>query len=425
MMRQVAKKIRLPNKKIVLRSNALTTLVIINRPLTTNSNGYDLRVWHLCHALAQHQKLVLLTLPLSQLDASNHADIHPEEIFSDVLMTASLARFKPSFRRYFRLNEDCFFSWGYPEFQQSVVDQIENICNEHDIEKIIVFGSNLAGLIRLFCGKKKILLDVCDSVALTMERETILLEGRLDLLGRLKRKLMHERWKALEGRTPVWFDHVVTINRMDTETIRKLSGGKTNLSTVPNGVDPVLEHSYQEGPCKRKGVAFWGNLSFLPNRDAVNFFYWEVYLPYLKPAGIELCIIGRDPEPWLLKAAQQDEKIRLTGFVKDLRELLIEYPIMVNPMRIGSGMKNKILEAYAIGLAVVSTPLGIESIEGAVAGENYMEAETPSRFFEAILALIGNEEMRIGILRSAREIILKKYTWNIVGSKWVDLVNSV
>lgn len=403
----------------------MVSLVLTNRPLITNSNGYDLRVWYLCQALAQHEELVLLTLPLAQVNASDHQDIYPERIFSNIFKTASLERFKPSFMRYFRLSEECFFSWGYPEFQQSVVRQIENICNEYDIGKIVVFGSNLAGLVRVFGGRKKVLLDVCDSVALTMEREISLPERRFGLLGRLQKKMMHKRWKSLEGKAPDWFDHVVTINRMDTETIRKLSGGKTNLSTVPNGVDPLLEHSYLEGPCKRKGVAFWGNLSFPPNKDAVNFFYQEVYLPYLKPAGIELCIIGRDPEPWLLEAALQDKKIRLTGFVKDLRELLTEYPIMVNPMRIGSGMKNKILEAYALGLAVVSTPLGIESIEGAIAGENYMEAENPAQFFEAILGLIENEEMRLGILRSAREIVLKKYTWNIVGSQWVDLVNSV
>ncbi len=402
----------------------MTTLVVTNRPLITKSNGYDLRVWHLCRALAQHEELVLLALAQPQRDLSKHVDIRPNEIFTDIWMTASVDRFKPSFKRHFRVSEECYFSWGYPAFQQSVIQQIEDICKKRDIGQIIAFGSDLAGLVRLFGGKKKILLDVCDSVALTLEREMIG-ETRSGPLARLQKKLMHARWKALEGKIPVWCDQVVTINRMDTETIRKLSGGKTNLSTVPNGVDPALEHSYQEGPCKRKGVAFWGNLSFAPNSDAVGFFYREVYLPYLKPVGIEWCIIGRDPQPWLVDAARQDENIRLTGFVKDLRALLIEYPIMVNPMRIGSGMKNKVLEAYAIGLAVVSTPLGIESIEGAAAGENYMEAEAPARFFEAILALLDKEDMRLSILRAARELVLKKYTWRTVGSQWVDLVNRI
>ena len=314
---------------------------------------------------------------------------------------------------------------GYPSFHQAVTDQIKLICRQFDIENMIVFGSNLVGLTRQFNTTKRMLLDVCDSVALTIEREMDLDDDKAGSVEQLKKQLNHTRWKILEGKAPHWFDHVVTINQRDTETVQRLSGGRMNLSTIPNGVEPVFEQAYQDVSRKRRGVAFWGNLSFGPNREAVKFFYEDVYLPYLKPAAIEWCIIGKDPAPYLLDAAAHDDNLRLLGFVENLRETLVDYPVMVNPMRSGSGMKNKVLEAHAMGLAVVSTPLGMESIEGAMADISYLAAQTPKQFFNAVRALLENENKRVKIQRAARHLVMDKYTWKTVDAQWVGLVNRV
>jgi glycosyltransferase involved in cell wall biosynthesis len=411
--------------RISLRSSGLTILVITNRPLTTPTNGYDLRVWRLCHALAAHEQLVLLTLRASPWHAPNNSEMNSQEVFSNAFESISLGGEKPLFWRHFRLNEDRFFAWGFPSFQRAVGEQINQICNARGIQKIIVFGSNLVGLTRQICKEKHVLLDVCDSVSLTIQREISISDKRSTSLEWLEKRLSLTRWQLLEGKTPQWFDHVVTINQRDTETIQKLSGGRLNLSTIPNGVDPMFENAYREGPCRRKSVAFWGNLSFGPNQDAVRYFYTNVYLPYLKPAAIEWCVIGKEPAPFLVEAAAQDQNIRLLGFVTDLREILADYPIMVNPMRSGSGLKNKVLEANAMGLAVVSTALGMESIDGAVSGETYLLAHTPEEFFNAIVALLDDEKRRVDMIRAARKVLLAKYTWKVVDENWVKLVDHV
>ncbi len=403
----------------------MTILVITNTPLLTLTNGYDSRVLGLCRALSAHEKLVLLVLKVSPRLTLGEAQTGEDLIFSDTFASISLADARSFPWRHFRLSEDRFFSWGYPSFQSSVEDQINHICNAQDIHKIIVFGSNLVGLTRQLRPARRMLLDVCDSVSLTVEREISIADKRKITLDRLKKWLSLMRWRQLEGKSPQWFDHVVTINQNDTDKIRKLSGGRQNLSTIPNGVDPMFEHAYQEGPCMRRGVAFWGNLSFSPNQVAVQYFYREVYVPYLKPAGIEWCVIGRDPDPVLIEAAAKDSNLRLLGFVDDLRESAIDYPIMVNPMLSGSGLKNKVLEASAMGLAVVSTALGMESIDGAIAGETYMLADSPEQFFGAVLALLESERKRVEIIRAARRLMLSKYTWEIVGTQWVRLVDSV
>lgn len=401
----------------------MTVLAITNRPLSSFASGYDLRVWHLCRVLAESEKLVLLALSLGG-EEPGEGSIHPESLFAEVVCLPLPGTRRPSILRHLRLNEADFYSLGYPEFQRAAERQIGILCDRHGIDKLLVFGSNLAGLVRRFSGRKKVLFDVCDSVVLTHERQSIASAG--DGFGRrLQNRLMLHRWRALEGRLTDWFDQVATINRADSLTIERLSGGARVVATIPNGIDPSLESAYSEDAAKRRGVAFWGNLAFPPNRDAVDFFYHNVYSPYLKPEGIEWCIAGRGAEDWLVEAAARDAGIRLTGFVTDLRGLLRQYPVMVNPMRIGSGMKNKVLEAFALGLAVVSTALGMESIDGAVPGRHFMAADEPRRFADDIVALLNDNDLRTHMIRSARELMLGQYTWNIVGRQWVDLFNKL
>jgi len=117
---------------------------------------------------------------------------------------------------------------------------------------------------------------------------------------------------------------------------------------------------------------------------------------------------------WLQDEAQRDHGIRLTGFVDNIHSVLAEYPIMVNSMRIGSGLKNKVLEAFAMGLAVVSTGLGIEAISTAREGVDHIRADEPANIASAIKLLIENERLRLSMIKSARKLVLEHYTWNKV-----------
>lgn len=401
----------------------MTVLVVTNRRLTSSVNGYDLRVLHLCEALSHQEKLVQLVAPLDPADSSP-PDIQAEALFAEIRVLPALGTFRLGPLRHIRLNQADFFKLACPDFLRAAVHEIEALCETYGIGKIVVFGSNLAGLVRGFAGRKKVLFDVCDSVVLTSEREIAAPPGP-GRDGSLKHRVMLARWKALEGDLPRRFDQVTTINLADSATVAELAGGRHHIATVPNGVDPVLESAYREAPPVRKGVVFWGNLSYPPNRDAVRFFHDAVYVPRLKPAGIEWCIVGRNADDWLKEAAQADQGIRLTGYVADLRALVQDYPVMVNPMRIGSGLKNKVLESFAMGVAVVSSALGIESIAGAQAGRDYVLAESPGQFAQAVVALQSNSKERLAMVRSARRLVLERYTWEIVGRQWLDLFNEL
>lgn len=400
-------------------------LVVANKPLITLSDGYDLRVWYLCQELAKRHELHLLTVPVNVGTEEMAADgtMVMDEVFSRVTHMPAVPSIRPAPRRHFRRRESDYYPLAFPSYFEHVRQAIDDTCSRFEIKHLMVFNVDLAGFVQPFAKTKKILFDVCDSEVLTQTRE---LESRpvRPLRSYLKARLMLARWAATEACLPHWFSHVTTINAADTATVCRLAGKTDNVSTVPNGVAPLLEKHCQlngEG-AKRRGVAFWGNLSFEPNRDAVRYFFDSVYQPYLAPAGIEWCVIGRDAEPWLQEAASRDPGIRLPGFVKDMYALASEYPVMVNPMRIGSGMKNKVLEAFALGLTVVSTSLGIEAVEQARCGVDYLIADEPQKMADAIKALIDDHDLRASMVSSARRTVLEHYTWGKVAGAWDELL---
>lgn len=392
-------------------------LAITDKRLASLSDGYDLRVWHFCRELAERHEMYLLTVPLGHLDLPikfNDGSIGLSDVFKKIIDMPTLPTHRPSLRRHFRRNDSDYYLLSYPRHFSMVTNAIAEICEQNSINHMVVFNLDLAGFVRPFSSGKTILFDLCDSEVLTLTRQMQHLPPwPLQLKARLKAHLTRARFAKAEACLPHWFSHVTTINGADTDTVCRLSGKGTNISTIPNGVSPELTETFDANDhvAKRRGVAFWGNLSFRPNSDAVRFFYESVYRPHLAPAGIEWCVVGRDAERWLQEEALRDHGIRLTGFVDDISSVLAEYPIMVNPMRIGSGLKNKVLEAFAMGLAVVSTGVGIEAIGMARDDVDYIRADEPAKMASAIKLLVENERLRLSMIKSARNVLLEHYTW--------------
>lgn len=402
-------------------------LVVTDKHLASLSDGYDLRVWHLCRELAKRHEMYLLTIPLNH-QKFNDGPIGLGDVFKKIKDMPNCPTHRPSLKRHFRRNDSNYYSLSYPHHFSMVTKAIADICEENSINHMMVFNLDLAGFVKPFSGSKKILFDLCDSEVLTLTRQIQFLPlWPLQLKTRLKAHLMRARFAKAEASLPHWFSHVTTINGADTDTVRRLSGRSANISTIPNGVSPDLAEIFDASDhvAKRRGVAFWGNLSFRPNSDAVRFFYEDIYRPHLAPAGIEWCVVGRDAERWLQEEAQRDHGIRLTGFVDDIYSVLAEYPIMVNPMRIGSGLKNKVLEAFAMGLAVVSTGVGVEAISMAREGVDYMRADEPAKAAVAIKLLLENERLRLSIVKSAQEVLLQHYTWNKTAGALDELLCSL
>jgi glycosyltransferase involved in cell wall biosynthesis len=94
---------------------------------------------------------------------------------------------------------------------------------------------------------------------------------------------------------------------------------------------------------------------------------------------------------------------------------------MINPMRTGSGLKNKVLEAFGMGIVVVSTRLGVEAIPEVRDGESLMTAEGPGAFADAIRTVLKDPELADELRAGAHALVERHYRWEAVGRRWADL----
>lgn len=226
-----------------------------------------------------------------------------------------------------------------------------------------------------------------------------------------------QRLRGYERRACRTADRVIAVSAADAEALRRLVPGLEPI-VVPNGVD--MEYYTPSVPLSPEGtgpgardVIFTGKMDFRPNVDAVLWFVQKV-LPLIRQESpsTRFWIVGRDPHPRLAHL-QMDPAVVLTGQVQDIRPYMVGAAVYVVPLRIGGGTRLKLLEAMAMGRAVVSTTLGCEGFE-LVAGQELLIADTPADFAAAVGALLRDPALRERLGRAARRFAGSRYDWRII-----------
>ena len=178
---------------------------------------------------------------------------------------------------------------------------------------------------------------------------------------------------------------------------------------VPNGVDTdyFKPMSVSSG---KLSVIFTGGMAWHPNVDAVLYFYSEI-LPIVKKSvpELEFYVVGMNPVKAVRDLAA-DKSVVVTGFVPDIRPYLAQSAVVVCPLRISFGIKNKVLEAMAMGKPVVGTPPSYDGIDVSY-GRDAIVARDPAEFAAKVVDFLKDGRMRAEIGQNAREFVEKKYSW--------------
>jgi len=185
------------------------------------------------------------------------------------------------------------------------------------------------------------------------------------------------------------------------------------LVVIPNGVDT---QTFQYIDASEEGIIFVGGYSWQPNRDAMEHFCSEV-LPRLRARGIRANVtwVGRVPDA-VQREYAKSYGLHLTGYLNDIRPVVQRAACYVVPLRAGGGTRLKILDAWAMGKAVVSTTVGCEGLD-AHDGENILVRDTPEDFADAVEAVLIDGELRRRLGAAARRTAEVQYDWEVIGDQ--------
>lgn len=225
------------------------------------------------------------------------------------------------------------------------------------------------------------------------------------------------RLQHYEQRVCPQFDLNITCSSLDTERLEAVAPGAT-VREVPNGVDTEYFRP-DGGPERPASLVFAGNLAWYPNAAAMLFFADTVW-PGLKRnfPGVTMDVIGANPPPRLSALAARDKDFRVHGFVPDVRPYIGPATLYVCPIMDGGGTKLKILDALAMGKAIVAHPIACEGI-GVRDGHDVIFAEDAGEFVEKIVTLLGSPQMRMQLSRNARSLSESSYSYVVIGRQLV------
>jgi glycosyltransferase involved in cell wall biosynthesis len=186
---------------------------------------------------------------------------------------------------------------------------------------------------------------------------------------------------------------------------------KVRTAVVPNAADvDYYQPRASDPPPDGRTVIFFGLLSYVPNVDGVNHFVKDIWPLIAEAHPAARCkIIGGRPPPSLLALA--GPRVELAGFVPDLRPHLAAAAVVVVPLRLGGGTRLKIVEAMAMGKAIVSTTLGAEGIE-ATPGRDILIEDKPADFADSVNRLLAEPSLAACIGQSARRLAVERYAWS-------------
>lgn len=201
------------------------------------------------------------------------------------------------------------------------------------------------------------------------------------------------------------FDNKTIISVPDRDLIPHPS--KDEIVVIPNGVDH--EYFQPEKIQKKFDILFTGNMGYPPNIDAARFIAGEIFpLVLEKYPDATLLIAGANPHSKV--QSLQSENITVSGWVPDIRQSYASSRIFIAPMRIGTGLQNKLLEAMAMNLPCITSVLANQAL-GAQPDTEILVGNSAVEYAAHIINLLGNPEFANNIADNGHTFVKRVFSW--------------
>jgi len=234
--------------------------------------------------------------------------------------------------------------------------------------------------------------------------------------------LLSKRIAKLEKKISKQVNAIVAISKRD-ENWFITNGSTIPTITIPSGYRN--NHSSDIKGLNNNDICFVGSLDWIPNQEGLTWFLDSIWLNIRKIIpNTSIHIAGRNAPSSLVLRLKNEPGVVFHGEIKDAKEFLNNFSILVVPLLSGSGMRVRIVEGMMLGKAIVTTSIGIEGIE-AHNPEEVIIADDPSEFTNATINLINNSDTRTSIAEKARIFATSHYDIFILTQRLTEFYKQV
>ena len=374
--------------------------------------GDKLKIFHLARILSRHHELHLITFLQDERDRQYLPEL--EKYFQKIhLIPLSKTQ------SYLNCLKAVFSPKPFQTYYFKSAAMAEAILKLHQQEYFEAVHVQHLRMAQYWADFKNIprILDLPDAYSLYWKRRIIALSGIQKWFAKLEQKRVYHYEQILKK-----YDLTLVCSKEDRhylETEHQLK----NIDILPNGVDTEAfagdTHDYQLNQI----ILFTGNMDYAPNVDAVVYFSKEIF-PAIRQQfpDSKFVIAGQRPVKKVLDLA--DSAIEVTGFVKNLSALYRQAAIVVAPLRFGAGTQNKVLEAMAMGVPVVSGAVGFEGLN-IQSGEGVLLATSTEAFAESCCRLLADSTLRERTGETGKAKIRENFAWPVIAQQLESYFNKI
>ena len=385
-------------------------------------SGPKVRSYYVIRHLSQYHHITLLAFArpddrLEEIDhLSNFCDVHT------VLMRRSRARDVYHLAASLLSGDAFVIRRDYvPEMAQKLTDLLQT-CAFDAVHADQLWMAQYALRAKYITPAIKIVLDEHNAY-FQIYRQLAQTESHL-----LKRILLEREWRVVrqfEAKACTQFDQVITVTDGDRLILGNVVQdiGRVNrkwslpkISAIPICIDTQGTRPV-DSVAGSTNVLYMGTMFWQPNIDGVLWFARKVWPHVLKQVPqATFTIVGKNP-PEAVKELSDEASIFVTGYIPDPVPYLEKAAAFIVPLLSGSGMRVKILDAWAAGLAVISTSIGAEGIQYRD-GENILVADSAELFTNALVKVLREREWARGLAVNGRHWVEAHYDWKHVYKAW-------
>jgi glycosyltransferase involved in cell wall biosynthesis len=383
----------------------MNLLFVKERLAWPRSSGHDVHCYHMMRALSHAgHDVSLATLHNPEPEAVDNAgleSIHHLTDYDSHEEPLALTKTQERFRSY----------WGAPV---GTIKQVARLSRDLQAQAVIVVGINVLPYLAAVKNAIRVWYAGDESVLHHLSQFQCWDPSTWRNLKQAAVQGLYERtFRSI-------LDRVWMVSKADRTAYQWVTGFR-NVDVLPNGIDNEY-YAPIDVPVIPRSCIFWGRLDFGPNIQALQWFchkVWPGIRRRIPDASFTIC--GFQPTHAVDQLIKNDQGVTLLANLPDIRTHVARHEVVVLPFVSGGGIKNKLLEAAAMGKPIVCSP---RTVRGLTCGDAVARAARARHWAPELAHLWRSAERRAQLGSAARRWVVEQHTWESTANRAADALRS-